>query len=79
MHADVHFWRTSGLRLVSVPVELAPKQTLVANLLATVGGNVAGSITVKHDGGYGALAGKTVALEPSTGFSFDSPMLPRPR
>jgi hypothetical protein len=38
-----------------------------------------GSITVTHDGGYGELAGKTVALEPSTGFSFDTPMLPRSR
>jgi hypothetical protein len=36
-------------------------------------------VTVVHDAPYGALAGKTVALEPSTGFSFDSPMLPRPR
>ena len=38
-----------------------------------------GTITVSHDGRYGDLAGKTVALEPSTGFSFDSPMLPVPR
>ena len=28
-----------------------------------------------HDGRYGAIAGKAVALEPSTGFSFDSPMV----
>jgi hypothetical protein len=38
-----------------------------------------GAITVSHDGRYGDLSGKTVALEPSTGFSFDSPMLPVPR
>jgi hypothetical protein len=38
-----------------------------------------GSITVSHDGGYGALTGKAVALESATGFSFDSPMAPRPR
>jgi hypothetical protein len=37
-----------------------------------------GTITVAHDGRYGDLAGKGVALEPSTGFSFDSPMVPRP-
>jgi hypothetical protein len=36
-------------------------------------------MTVSHDGRYGDLTGKTVALEPSTGFSFDSPMLPVPR
>jgi hypothetical protein len=30
-----------------------------------------------HDAPYGALAGKGVALEPATGFAFDSPMVPR--
>jgi hypothetical protein len=38
-----------------------------------------GTLTVSHDGRYGDLAGKTVALEPSSGFSFDSPMTARPR
>jgi len=38
----------------------------------------AGSITVSHDGPYGGIAGKTVALEPATGFSFDSPLESRP-
>jgi len=38
-----------------------------------------GTMTVSHDGRYGGLTGKTVALEPSTGFSFDSPMVPVPR
>ena len=44
---------------------------------ATVAPGVGGSVTVAHDGRFGDLAGKTVALEPATGFSFDSPMLPR--
>ena len=34
-------------------------------------------VTVVHNGRYGDLSGKTVALEPATGFSFDSPMIPR--
>jgi hypothetical protein len=38
----------------------------------------AGSLTVTHDGAAGALAGKAVALEPSTGLSFDTMMQPRP-
>jgi len=38
-----------------------------------------GTITVGHDGRYGDLSGKAVALEPATGFSFDSPMGYRPR
>jgi hypothetical protein len=36
-----------------------------------------GAITVVHDGRYGELVGKTVALEPATGFSFDTPLVPR--
>jgi hypothetical protein len=36
-------------------------------------------MTVAHDGAYGALAGKAVALEPATGFTFDTPLVPRPR
>jgi hypothetical protein len=38
-----------------------------------------GSITVAHDAPYGVLTGKAVALEPSSGFSFDTPMQTRPR
>jgi len=37
------------------------------------------SVTVAHDAPYGGLAGKTVALEPATGFGFDSPLEPRGR
>jgi hypothetical protein len=39
---------------------------------------VGGSATIVHDGGYGALAGKAVALEPATGFSFDTAFTPIP-
>jgi hypothetical protein len=38
-----------------------------------------GSMTVSHDAPHGVLAGKAVALEPATGFTFDSPMEPRLR
>jgi hypothetical protein len=34
---------------------------------------------VASDARYGEVAGTTVALEPSTGFSFDTPMVPRIR
>ena len=39
-------------------------------------GAVGGAITVDHDGRYGDLSGKTVAIEPSTGFSFDTRLEP---
>jgi hypothetical protein len=34
-------------------------------------------MSIAHDARYGDLTGKTVALEPATGFSFDTPLVPR--
>ena len=51
----------------------------VATVPGGVSGQSGGRSRSPHDGGYGALAGKAVALEPSTGFSFDSPMTYKPR
>jgi len=60
------------------PFSLNPKATLVLNTATVPGANgVSGAITVAHDGRYGDLAGKTVALEPATGLSFDSELLPQ--
>jgi hypothetical protein len=76
----VWFWNAAGMPLGSHAFNLTARQALVLNT-ATVAGvaGQGGAITVSHDGRYGDLAGKTVALEPSSGFSFDSPMLPLPR
>ena len=80
--ATLYFWSPAGdlLATHSPIAPLPPKGLLV---LATAGipalAGASGTITAVHDAPYGALAGKTVALEPSTGFSFDSPMLHRPR
>lgn len=52
--------------------------TLNTSGLNTITGQ-GGAITVAHDGRYGELAGKTVALEPSTGFSFDTKLTFRER
>jgi hypothetical protein len=75
----VYFWGAAGTLLGESPLALPPRATSVLNV-ATVSGlaGQSGSITIAHDGGYGALAGKAVALEPATGFSFDSPMTGRP-
>jgi hypothetical protein len=51
----------SGLQVVST-----------ASIPALAG--LSGSATIAHDGGYGGLAGKAVALEPATGFTFDTQM-----
>jgi len=80
INGHVWFWKSSGALLGTQPVTLAAKQTVVLNTSTVPGvAGQGGTITVSHDGRYGDLAGKTVALEPSTGFSFDSPMTARPR
>jgi hypothetical protein len=73
----IYFWGGPGNLIASVPLSLAPKETFVLNT-ASVAAGLAGSITIANDGRYGDLTGKSVALEPATGFSFDSPMIPRP-
>jgi hypothetical protein len=77
---NVHLWSQPGAFLASVPFTLAARAVFVLNT-ATVPAAVGqgGSVTVSHNGRYGDLAGKAVAVEPSTGFTFDTPLLPRPR
>jgi hypothetical protein len=77
-HAD--FWGAGGTLVHSAPLSLAPRAVALVNT-ATVGAlaGLSGSVTVTHDGPFGGLAGKAVALEPATGFSFDSPMTVKPR
>jgi hypothetical protein len=38
-----------------------------------------GSATIAQLGGYGALTGKAVAVEPATGFTFDTAITPAAR
>ncbi|MET0555766.1 MAG: Calx-beta domain-containing protein [Vicinamibacteria bacterium] len=76
----LYFWDVNGVLLHTEAVTLTAKNLLVFNTstIPTLLG-VSGTVTVTHDGRYGDLAGKGVALEPATGFSFDSPMVPRAR
>jgi glucose/arabinose dehydrogenase len=74
------FWGANGTETWSVPFTLAPHATSAlqsASILELQGES--GSMTVMHNAPYGLLVGKSVALEPATGFSFDSPMTFRPR
>jgi len=77
---SAYFWDVAGTLLAFHPFILVAHSTLVLNT-ATVPGlaGQSGTITIGHDGRYGDLSGKAVALEPATGFSFDSPMGYRPR
>ena len=75
----VYFYSATGALLGSTTFSLPANAALVLNT-ATVPNmaGASGTITIAHDGGYGNLAVKSVALEPATGFSFDSPGLYKP-
>ena len=73
----VYLWARRRHLAAEVPFSLGAR-LLVLNT-ATVANGISGAATLTHDGPYDALVGKTVALEPATGFSFDSPLESRPR
>jgi hypothetical protein len=76
---SVRFWSPIGALLHTEPFALDPKQLLVAQTQSFSGAaSTSGSITISHDGRYGELTGKTSALEPATGFNFETPFVPRP-
>ena len=77
---DIYFWDASGAQVASQSFSLAGKNLLVLNTANVSGANgVSGSITITHNGRYSELAAKSVALEVTTGFSFDSPGIIRAR
>lgn len=73
----VFFWSVLGSIITSTPFTLDAKQVLVLNTNTSAPG-ATGSITITNNGRFGDLQGKSVALEPSTGFSFDTPLVYRP-
>ena len=78
----VYYWSAAGTLLngTGLAFTLAPKGALIQNSGGVPGvSGTSGTITVSHNGRYGDLAGKVVALEPATGFSFDSPAILRAR
>jgi hypothetical protein len=75
----VYFWSVTGTLLGTSTFSLAAHAALVLNTAAVMGpAGQGGTITIAHDGGYGGLVVKSVALEPATGFSFDSPGVYKP-
>jgi hypothetical protein len=70
-----YFWDPAGTLLAAPPFTLAARSTLVMNTSTVPGlAGQSGAIVIGHDARYGELFGKAVALEPATGFSFDTPM-----
>jgi uncharacterized repeat protein (TIGR01451 family) len=68
---DVRFQGLTGAPLGGVATALGPRQTYVLNT-STIAPGTNGSITVAHTGRHGDLSGKAVAVEPATGFTFDT-------
>ena len=75
-----YFWNAAGTLLTTSALSIPPLGSLPLNTSLVPGlSGQGGSITITNDAEYGQLAGKAVALEPATGMSFDTPLLPRPR
>jgi len=75
---SIYFYDAGGNLLNTHPLSLPAQGQLVLNT-ATILPGVGGSATIAQTGGYGALAGKAVAVEPATGFTFDTLLTPVPR
>jgi hypothetical protein len=75
----VDFYNAAGTLLTSATTTVGPHQLFALNTasLGPLAGQ-SGHAYVSHTAGYGGLAGKAVALDPATGFSFDTPMVPIP-
>jgi hypothetical protein len=59
---------------------LQPYEVAAYNLATVQGGllnNTSGGLRIYHTAAYGKLTGKAVAVEPATGFTFDTAVLPR--
>jgi len=77
---SAYFWSSSGVLLGTHNFNLASRASVAVNTAGVAGvAGQSGSLTIVHDGRYGELTGKTVSLEPSTGFSFDATAVPRLR
>jgi hypothetical protein len=77
----LHFWSPQGVELPpGSTFNLPPRGSVTINTLTAPGlAGFTGTASVTHNGPYGALAGTAVALEPATGYCFDTPLVYRPR
>ncbi len=80
LSGNVDFWSPAGSLVGTRAFTLDPRASLTFDVSTVAGiAGQSGSATVTHDGGYGDLVGKAVALEPATGFAFDTPFVVRSR
>jgi hypothetical protein len=72
----IFYFAPSGALLASEPFSIAARGLLVDATYSVVPGQ-SGAMFIAHNGRYGWLVGKAVALEPATGFTFDTSVVPR--
>jgi hypothetical protein len=72
INVNVHLWNGAG-GLITTSSSTILAHALLALNTAGVAAGQSGSITISNNGRFGDLSAKSVALEPSTGFSFDTP------
>jgi hypothetical protein len=79
VNGHFYLWDGSGALVngANNTFTLAANAAFVQNT-SPIAPGVGGSVTVTNDSGYGAVAGKGVAVEPATGFTFDTAMSCRP-
>jgi hypothetical protein len=77
VNGNLFFWSATGTLLTFQAFSLPAKALTAVNTVPILD-EQSGSITVTNNGRYGDLAGKAVSLETGTGYSFDTPMVPRP-
>jgi len=80
INGTLHFWSPLGALLHTEPFSLPAKGLLALNT-ATLGvlSGQSGSVSLPNDGRYADVTGKAVALEPATGFTFDTSLSQLPR
>jgi hypothetical protein len=77
---SIYFDDEAGNLLATVPVSVPQHglQVVATGGIAALVGH-SGSAEIAQQGGYGGIVGKAVALEPATGFTFDTAITPLPR
>ena len=69
-----------GAALYTQAFSIQPHRTLIVNTSTLPGlPGQRGTLTVASDAPYGVLSGKTTAVEPALGFTFDTMLRTRPR
>jgi hypothetical protein len=77
---NIDFYQPGGLLQDSQALNVPANGSQILNTSTFPGlAGLSGVAQIAHDGNYGAIIGKAVAVEPATGFTFDTPFVSLPR